>query len=124
MDPRAQSIVNQVASLSGQFGVTVTVKRIVQAATPIRNVFGTPMNATTETFTANVIIESQKIDLMATIAGGKPKEVLKLITNAGTFLLGDEIVFNGHTYKVEYLQPVPFVGVDVVDFVHATREVD
>lgn len=123
MDSRAQNIVNQVASLSTQFGVSVTVNRVVQAATPVRNVFGTPTNATTNTFTAKVIIESEKIDLMATIAGGKPREKLKLITNAGTFLLGDELVYGGHTYKVEFMQPVPFIGTDVVDFVHASREV-
>lgn len=123
MDPRAMNIINQVSSLSTQFGVPVTVNRVLQATTPIRNVFGTPTNATPQIFTANVIIESEKIDLMATLAGGKPKEVLKLITNAGTFFLGDELVYGGHTYKVEYMQPVPFIGSDVVDFVHASREV-
>lgn len=123
MDPRAQSIVNQVASLSGQFGVQVTVNRVVQAATPVMNVFGTPVNGTVQTFTALIIIDSQKLNTLPTLIGMKPKEELKVISNAGTFLVNDEIIYNGNTYKVEFLEPVPFIGTDVVDLVHAYREV-
>lgn len=123
-DSRAQDIINQVASLSGQYGSTVTVKRVVESTTPKRDVFGTPSNATTNTFTASVIIESQKLNSMPTLVGMKPKEELKLIANAGTFLANDEFQFSGHTYKVNFVEPVPFIGTDVVDFVHAQREVD
>lgn len=129
MDARAQEIINQIATLSGSFGVSVTGSRtVVTHATP-RNAFGTPVDANgnklaPQTFPANVIIESQNIDWTPTLAGGKAKEVLKMIVSAGIFQNGDEIQYGAHTYKVNHLQPVPFVGTDVVDFVHASREVD
>jgi hypothetical protein len=47
-----------------------------------------------------------------------------LIANAGTFQFGDELQYNNHAYKVDFLQPIPFSGGSVADFVHAVREVD
>lgn len=123
MDANAQSIINQVSSLTGSFGTPVTVNRVVQSQTPVRDVFGQPENATTQTFTLNVIVESQKPNLMAILAGGKVKEELRLIVQAGQILNGDEVVYGGNTYKVTFAQPVPFAGSDVVDFIHAEREV-
>lgn len=129
MDSRAQEIINQIASLSGSFGVTVTGSRMVITADTSRNSFGTPIDGNgnpiqPQTFTANVIPESQKIDWTPTLAGGKAKEVLKLITIAGTFQNGDELKYSTHTYKVNFIEPVPFAGSDVVNFVHSVREVD
>lgn len=122
MDSRAQEIINQITSLSGSYGVSVSVSRTTGATQ--RNVFGTPIDGITQSFTTNVVIESEKIDLTPTVAGGKAKEVLKLIASSGIFKVGDELRYGTHTYKVEFLQPVPFAGTDVVDFVHAAREVD
>lgn len=129
MDSRAQGIISQISSLSSDFGVTVTGSRMVITSSTPRNAFGTPIDTDgqplkPQPFTANVIIESQKIDWTSTLAGGKAKEVLKLITLAGTFQSGDEFQYSSHTYKVNFTEPVPFVGVDVVNFVHAVREVD
>ncbi|NRD80288.1 hypothetical protein HPT25_23480 [Bacillus sp. BRMEA1] len=129
MDGRAQEIIDQISALSGSFGVTVIYSRIVVTDSTPRNAFGTPIDASgnplvPQSFTANVIIESQKIDETPTLAGGKAKELLKLITSAGIFLAGDELKYGSHTYKVNFIEPVPFVGTDVVNFVHAAREVD
>lgn len=129
MDSRAQEIINQISALSGSFGVSVTVSRTVITPSTQRNAFGTPIGVTPigvtpTTFSQNVIIESQKIDLTPTLAGGKAQELIKMISTAGVFKPGDEITYNAHKYKVNELQPVPFVGTDVVDFVHAAREVD
>lgn len=124
MDQRAQEIASQFQLIASQFGVTVTVNRTVQSQTPVRSPFGTPLNATTTTFTTNVIVESQKINTMPTLAGGKPKEELKLQTLPGVVQSNDMITYNGHAYKVMFVEPVPFVGTDVVDFIHAERVVD
>lgn len=129
MDTRAQEIINQIASLSGSFGISVTGSRLVTTADTPRNSFGTPIDGNgnpiqPQTFTANMIPESQKIDWTPTLAGGKAKEVLKLITSAGIFQSGDELKYGPHTYKVTFIEPVPFAGSDVVNFVHAFREVD
>lgn len=124
MDSRAQNIINKMTSLTSQFGVNVAVNRVVQASTPTYDAFGEPTNSTNNTFTSNVIVESQKIDLTSTLLGGKQTEVMKLIANTGVFLLGDEISYSNHTFKVEFVEPVNFTGSNVVDFVHASREVD
>lgn len=126
-DSRANDIITQVSSLTKQFGSTVTVTRTTKVVDPSESVdvFGTPLNPNNPApFTTQVIIESQKLNTMPTLIGGKPKEELKMIANAGTFLSDDEIQYSGHTYKVNFVQQVPFISSDVVDFVHAEREVD
>lgn len=124
MDPRAQQITDRVAMLSSQYGTPVTVTRIIQAATPIRNAFGTPTNSATTTFTANVIIDSQKINTLPTLVGSKPKEELRLIVSTGLLLNNDEFVMNGHAYKVHAVDPFHFGLTNVVDMVLSSREVD
>jgi|SRR5579875_3352030 len=119
---KAQELSNNINMLTATFGMPVTATRTV--GTTQRNVFGTPINGTQQTFTTNVIIDSDKLDLTPTLAGGKPKEIVNLITVAGTFQTGDELQYNGHTYKVESLQPIPFMGMSTADFVQASREVD
>lgn len=128
-DPRAQEIIDVVYMLSNDFGIPVTISRIVpstEAATPIpidRNIFGTQTNSQSLTFNVNVIIESQKLNDMPTLVGQKPKEEIRFITIANSFKLQDEVLYGGKKYRVEHVEPVPFVGSDVVDFVRVFREV-
>jgi len=117
----ASDVQLRLSMILTNFGINVTVNR-VQAATQY-DIYATPLDATTNTFTATIVIESEKMDLTPTLAGGKPVEKLKLLTLPGIFLTGDEIQYGGHTYKVNFLQPTPFQGVNVVDYIYATREV-
>lgn len=122
---RAQDIISQVASLTGQFGASVTITRTTTSPGASTDVFGTPVNPTPPIpFTTSVIVESLKKNVMPTLVGMKPKEELRLIANEGIFLENDEVQYSGHIYKVNFVEPVPFMGSDVVDFVHAQREVD
>lgn len=122
MDSKAQELKNNITMLTTNFGVSVTATRGIGATQT--NVFGTPINGTQQTFTANVIIDSDKLDLTPTMAGGKPNEIINLITVPGAFQTGDELQYNNHTYKVESIQPVPFMGMNTADYVRAAREVD
>lgn len=119
---KAQELSQNISSLTANFGIQVTATRM--AGVTQRNIFGTPIDGSANTFTANVIVDNDKMDLTPTLAGGKAKEIISLITVAGTFLAGDELQYNNHTYKVDGIQPVPFMGMGVADYVSAAREVD
>lgn len=121
MDSRVQDLISQIGSISSDFGVSVTVTRPAKGTQ--YDIYMDPVDGSPQTFTANIIIDSDKMDLLPTLAGGKPKEILKMITVAGTFQAGDELIYNGHTFKVGPIQPVPFAGTDVADYVQASREV-
>lgn len=119
---KAQELSSNIGMLTSKLGISVTGSRITGPTQ--RNVFGTPIDGSKQTFTASVIFDSDKLDLIPTLAGGKAKEIINLITVPGTFQTGDELQYNAHTYKVEGIQPIPFMGLDTADFVKAAREVD
>lgn len=102
--------------------VSVTVTRIVQDPNPTYDAYGRPTNSTTSTFTVNVFVQGRTIELDPELSGGKRKETLKMIAGTGTFLLGDEVSYLGHTFKVELFESDNMSN--AVDFVHAIREVD
>jgi hypothetical protein len=119
---KAQELISNISMLTANFGMSVTATRTT--GTTQRNVFGTPINGTQQTFTANVIVDSDKMDFTPTLAGGKPKEIVNFITVSGTFQAGDELQYSNHTYKVDGVQPVPFMGMNTADYVKVVREVD
>lgn len=121
MDSRVPDLISQIGSISSNYGVSVTATRPAKGTQ--FDIYMDPIDGTPKPFTANIIIDSDKMDLLPTLAGGKPKEILKMITAAGTFQAGDELAYNGHTFKVGTVQPVPFAGTDVADYVDAYREV-
>lgn len=119
---KAQELSQNINSLTANFGTSVNCTRTT--GTTQYDIFSKPLNGTPQMFTANVIVDNDKMDLTPTLAGGKDKEILSLITVAGTLLAGDELQYNNHTYKVTGAQPIPFMGMGVADYVSAAREVD
>lgn len=118
----AKELNQNISSLTANFGMQVTATRTTGVTQ--YDIFSKPIDGIQQTFTANVIVDSDKMDLTPTLAGGKAKEIVSLITVAGTFLAGDELQYNNHTYKVTGAQPIPFMGMGVADYVSVAREVD
>jgi len=114
---------SDLTALIGSVGMSVTVTRTVLSQITQRSIFGTPQNYTPTTFTASVATSSIKGNEMEVLAGGKPKEILTFVSQAGTFLENDEVAYSGNTYKVDYVARYSLSGTDLCDEVKASREV-
>jgi hypothetical protein len=118
------SIKAELFRINSDSNVAVSVTRIIQNATPTYDSFGKPTNSTTSTFTVNAIIHEKSTELTPSVVGGKRKEILKIIAATGMFQVADEISFNSHVYKVEGFDSDDLYVYNILDYVHATREVD
>jgi len=118
---RVETDFNALLSLNG---INVTISRTIQSEITERDIYGTPIGYTPETLTATILITDQYLDETTVLAGGKPKEILKIIANAGTFIENDEIPYNSHNYQITSVENVPLGGNNTLEMCIATREVE
>lgn len=113
-------------------GVQVVINRNDLTKVGTRNIFGTPIldNQATpqpyqpQTLTATIILADLDQQIEWTDAGAQVKEVAEILTTSSTILADDELIFNGHTYRVMgEIRPV--IGGNIpIESCTAVREVD
>jgi hypothetical protein len=105
-------------------GVDVTITRTEQSQITNRDIFGMPEGYTPNTFTVKVLVTDQYLDETTVIAGGKPKEILKIMALPGTFVENDDISYNSHSYQVTDVEKISLSGNDSLELYSATRQVE
>lgn len=118
---RVETDFNALLSLNG---INVTISRTVQSEITERDIYGTPVGYTPKTLTATILVTDQYLDETTVLAGGKPKEILKIITNTGTFIENDDIAYNSHHYQIASLEDIPLGGNNTLEMCIATRQVE
>ena len=123
-DNRFSRVETDFNALLNLNGINVTISRIIQSEITERDIYGTPIGYTPEILTATILVTDQYLDETTVLAGGKPKEILKIIANAGTFIKNDEIPYNSHHYKITSVEDIPLGGNNTLEMCIATREVE
>lgn len=123
-DNRFSKVGNDFSTLLDLNGTMVNVTRTVQADITNTNIFSEPTDYTPDKFQAKVLVIDKSMDETAVIAGGKPKEVLRIISASGTFIEEDDISYCTHSYNVKNIEQLQLGGINELDICDATREVE
>lgn len=123
-DNRFSKAMSDFSMLLELHGITATITRTVQEDIKEKDIFGTPQNYIPQTLAVKFLVTDQYLDETSIIAGGKPKEVIKLIAVPSTFIENDEIPYNSHTYQVTDVGKTVLGSNNSLEMYTATRQVE
>lgn len=110
-------------TLLAMHGETVTVCRTSVPVSEL-DAFGEPVGGySPEQFAAQIVVVSTELVETLTAGGGKNVERLTFVAAHGVILENDELVYNGHTYKVMNVNTSTMGALDIADEGIAQREV-
>lgn len=124
-DNRYSGITIDFKRLIDIHGTNISVSRTIQEDIKDKNIFGeADKDYIPQKFQVDVIITEDYFDETIVIAGGKPKEILVFIVEAGKMKENDEVLYSHHSYNVNQINQVPINGDCKLESCTATREVE